>query len=195
MKLSDSEGSRSSSDAKKKTDKRKLSAGSDVISEGVKPPRKAQRKSQEERKCNGEDTKDDVIAISDDDDDDVDDKKDVKANGSNEVKKDGGDNQQNETTEDSDVSKDIKKEVENAQVKGESDDKNEVMKEADDKSTIAKSLKQKQQQMSVECNMIERLDGGEMITTNVMESGADSPNTIKLKTEALAKVRGAKVCM
>ena len=53
----------------------------------------------------------------------------------------------------------------------------------------------KQQQLSIDCNVIEKLDGGEMISNGVYGSTPDSPNTQKLKSEALANVRGAKVSL
>ena len=187
LKLSDSEDSRSSSDAsRKRTDKRKLSEASDLISEGEKPPKKAQRKGKDdeaEPKCNGEDNKDDVMVISDDEEDD---KKDTKSNGNIEVKKEGqGDSKQVKTEHHCDVKTD-----DNTQVKDDPDDKTEGKEENEDKSTVSKSIKQ---QLTVDCNVIERLDGGEIIPTNVLGDGADSPNTLKLKTEALANVRAAKV--
>ena len=164
--------------SKKRTDKRKLSEASDLILEGDRPPKKAQRKSHEDAQCNG----DDVMVISDDEED---------ANKKKDVVNGNKDDKPNESKESNcDVKKDnSEQDTANTEVK-------DVKEEGDSntKSIVARS-NLKQQQLSIDCNVIEKLDGGEMISNGVYGSSPDSPNTQKLKSEALANVRGAKVSL
>ena len=134
------------------------------------------------------------MVISDDEDDSNKKKKDI-VNGNK-------DDKVNESKEnDCDAKKDnsvSEQDTGNTQVKRDSEGKEVKVEggagDSNNKSVVARN-NAKQQQLSIDCNVIEKLDGGEMISNGVYGSTPDSPNTQKLKSEALANVRGAKVSL
>ena len=130
------------------------------------------------------------MVISDDEDDSNKKKKDV-VNGNKDDKENDCDakkDKDNSSGEQDTGNTQVKDDSECKEVKdgsgGDSNNKSVV---------VAQRNNVKQQQLSIDCNVIEKLDGGEMISNGVYGSTPDSPNTQKLKSEALANVRGAKV--
>ena len=131
------------------------------------------------------------MVISDDEDDSNKKKKDV-VNGNKEDKQNDCDAKKDKDNSGSD------QDTGNTQVKRYSEGKEVKVEggagDSNNKSVVARN-NAKQQQLSIDCNVIEKLDGGEMISNGVYGSTPDSPNTQKLKSEALANVRGAKVSL